>query len=527
MEGETDPREQLFQNTIREYTICLLLFLILYTLSYILINRLRPGGGEDYYENDDDDVLVYRISLWLCATALAISIGATLLLPVSIASNEFLLLYPDSCNVEWLNSSLIQGLWNFIFLLSNLSLFVFLPFAYLFTESEGFLGNKKGVMAKVYETITILSLLGAMILGMTYILSAVLDHQKSSLHNFFNLWNYYLTFLYSCVSFIGVVMLLLCTPIGYVKLFGIVGSLLVKPQFLKNIDEAYYSHKFEEEFILYRLKSGENGGKVETLKICPELYYDGLEILDVDNDSSTSATELTPDDNTSYNQMLNKRLQAIQKRKYELDKQRQTGWVRRTFFYPVSMLALLMFSMTTGLITLQNTLQLLVGIKALPISTSKFTLGISSLSKLGPLGAGIQVILILYLAVTSAVGLYSLPGFEKVRPELHSTPITHLIANCAALVVLSSALPLLSRMIGITNFDLLGDYGRIEWLGSFKLVLIYNVIFALTAIICSVTKFSAAVRNEVWTKLRSCFRTIFRKKTNRHSVTNKLYAKED
>ncbi|CAB0037681.1 unnamed protein product [Trichogramma brassicae] len=378
MEGETDPREQLFQNTIREYTICLLLFLILYTLSYILINRLRPG--------------VYRISLWLCATALAISIGATLLLPVSIASNEFLLLYPDSCNVEWLNSSLIQGLWNFIFLLSNLSLFVFLPFAYLFTESEGFLGNKK---IKIWRK-----------------------------------WR-----------------------------------------------------------------------KMETLKICPELYYDGLEILDVDNDSSTSATELTPDDNTSHNQMLNKRLQAIQKRKYELDKQRQTGWVRRTFFYPVSMLALLMFSMTTGLITLQNTLQLLVGIKALPISTSKFTLGISSLSKLGPLGAGIQVILILYLAVTSAVGLYSLPGFEKVRPELHSTPITHLIANCAALVVLSSALPLLSRMIGITNFDLLGDYGRIEWLGSFKLVLIYNVIFALTAIICSVTKFSAAVRNEVWTKL--------------------------
>ena len=35
------------------------------------------------------------------------------------------------------------GLWNMIFLCSNLSLFVGLPFAYLFTESEGFPGSKK------------------------------------------------------------------------------------------------------------------------------------------------------------------------------------------------------------------------------------------------------------------------------------------------------------------------------------------------------------------------------------------------
>lgn len=28
---------------------------------------------------------------------------------------------------------------------------------------------------------------------------------------------------------------------------------------------------------------------------------------------------------------------------------------------------------------------------------------------------------------------------------------------------------------GITNFDLLGDFGEIEWLGSFTFVLLYNV----------------------------------------------------
>lgn len=40
---------------------------------------------------------------------MAIAVGAALLLPVSIASNEVLLLYPNSYYVKWLNSSLIQG----------------------------------------------------------------------------------------------------------------------------------------------------------------------------------------------------------------------------------------------------------------------------------------------------------------------------------------------------------------------------------------------------------------------------------
>ena len=53
--------------------------------------------------------------------------------------------YPASWHMKWLNSSLINGIWNLIFVLSNVSLFIFLPFAYLFCESEGlpFFGNKR------------------------------------------------------------------------------------------------------------------------------------------------------------------------------------------------------------------------------------------------------------------------------------------------------------------------------------------------------------------------------------------------
>lgn len=89
----------------------------------------------------------------------------------------------------------------------------------------------------------------------------------------------------------------------------------------------------------------------------------------------------------------------------------------------------------------------------------QFTLGISSLSKLGPVGAAIEVAVILYLAVTSAIGLYTLPGVRIVQPRFRSTPLTHLIANCALLLVLSSALPLLSRILG---------KARITWVFLFR-----------------------------------------------------------
>jgi len=47
---------------------------------------------------------------------------------------------------------------------------------------------------------------------------------------------------------------------------------------------------------------------------------------------------------------------------------------------------------------------------------------------------------------------------------------------------------------GITNFDLLGNYGRLEWLGNFYLVLSYNLVFAVATVICLTTKFTASVR---------------------------------
>ena len=41
----------------------------------------------------------------------------------------------------------------------------------------------------------------------------------------------------------------------------------------------------------------------------------------------------------------------------------------------------------------------------------------------------------------------------------------------------------LLSFLGITNFDLLGDFGQIEWLGNFLIVLLYNVVFGTIQIV--------------------------------------------
>ncbi|KAK3567923.1 hypothetical protein QTP86_027256, partial [Hemibagrus guttatus] len=105
---------------------------------------MTDKDGEIYCKDDheDEDAVVNRISMYLCTFTLAISGGAVLLLPFSIISNEILLSFPKNYYIQWLNGSLIHGLWNLVSLFSNLCLFILMPFAYFFLESEGFAGSK-------------------------------------------------------------------------------------------------------------------------------------------------------------------------------------------------------------------------------------------------------------------------------------------------------------------------------------------------------------------------------------------------
>ncbi|CAH0559109.1 unnamed protein product [Brassicogethes aeneus] len=478
---EPDLNEQIFHNNVREQIIFLLLFLLLNLASYGILRYCRRQGREDYYSSDEDEVIVFRISTWMCTFSLAVSIGAVLLLPISIVSNEVLILYPNSYYIKWLNSSLIQGLWNYVFLFSNLSIFVLLPFAYLFTESEGFFGHKKGLKARLYETSTVFCLLGVVVLGFAYVISAVIDQDKSSIQTILNFWSYYLPFLYSCISFLGVLILLVCTPIGFVRLFDVVGGLLIKP---RDINEEYDACALEEEYLRSRLRRAQYART--GYKLPPPM---------------TPADDLTRLGNGRLQHELGGRLSRFEFKRKMLDYERNTSFFIRSMSYPTAMLLLIGLTIIVVLLVLQNSISLLIGIRALPLSSKQFTLGVSSLSKLGPFGAAMEIVLIIYLIVTSSIGLYTVPFVNRIIPKYKSTPFSYILANCALLLIISSALPLLSKILGITNFDLLGDFGSIEWLGNFQIVLLYNLSFAAASTLVVANKFTVKVRRELFARL--------------------------
>ncbi|XP_030369700.1 protein Lilipod [Scaptodrosophila lebanonensis] len=503
-EEVTDLKLQLFHNTVREHIIFLLLIILLYFTSYVVVSRYRRRDRDDLYSNDEDEVLVYRISFWLCTFTLAVAGGAAMLLPVSIASNEVLLLYPNSYYVKWLNSSLIQGLWNHVFLFSNLSLFIFLPFVYLFSESTGFVGHKKGILARVYETFIVFMLMAIIVLVLTAVLSAVFGIEKFQFFWFLSLGSVHLPFLYSCVSFLGVMLMLICTPYGFIRLFGVVNQVLAKPLLLRDPYEELTAFYLEEASVKRKLavielqnvsfsESGALNGHMTNRNRSHAPLHHSLAHL--------YQRAVLGSDVTAQQEQLNERLRELASERKELDKLQKSSTFQRTFIYPVAMLLLLFCTGMTILLVVQNTLELLIGIKALPLSTRQFTLGISSLSKLGPIGASLEVCLIFYLGATSVVGFYSMPFMRNVRPKKRNTSLPQLMLNCGIMLVLSSALPLLSRIIGITNFDLLGDFGAIEWLGNFQIVLLYNLVFGTTTALCLANKFTATVRRELRARL--------------------------
>ncbi|KAM5303013.1 limb region 1 protein homolog isoform 3-T3 [Glossophaga mutica] len=428
-QDEVSAREQHFHSQVREFTICLLLFAALYAVSYVVITRYRRKSDE----HEDEEAIVNRISLLLSTFTLAVSAGAVLLLPFSIVSNEILLSFPHSYYIQWLNGSLIHGLWNLASLFSNLCLFVLMPFAFFFLESEGFAGLKKGLRARVLETLVMLLLLALLILGMVWVASALVDRDAASMESLYDLWEFYLPYLYSCISLTGCLLLLLCTPVGLSRMFTVMGQLLVKPAILEDLDEQIYIVTLEEE--------------------------------------------------------------ALQRRLNERRK-KASAW-ERNLVYPAVMVLLLIVTSVSVLLVACNTLRLLVDETAMPKGTRGPGIGNASLSAFGFVGAALEIILIFYLMVSSVVGFYSLRFFGDFIPKKDDTTMTKIIGNCVSLLVLSSALPVMSRTLGITRFDLLGDFGRVNWLGNFYIVLSYNLLFAIVTTLCLVRKFTSAVREEL------------------------------
>uniref|UniRef100_A0A8C4N4C3 Limb development membrane protein 1-like n=1 Tax=Eptatretus burgeri TaxID=7764 RepID=A0A8C4N4C3_EPTBU len=360
-------------------------------------------------------------NFWLCTFTLAVSLGAVLLLPISIISNEVLLSFPHSYYMQWLNGSLIHGLWNLVFLFSNLSLVFLMPFAYFFMESEGFPGSRKGIVARLYETFVVLFLLALLVLGIVWVALALIDGDAASRQS--------LSGRLVCCSLLP---LTVCTPFGLARMFTITGQLLVKPRLLEDLDDQINTQRMQENVLIRQL----NGTLV--CKGCTVLF----------------------------------------KRKKASPWQRNLG-------YPLVMLLLLAFTGISVLIVCFHILELLIDETAMPKTAQ-----VCSVCCVLAFHDDLYQPLFIHPQFLICLLLQQLSIF-----------LFQIIYNCVSLLILSSALPILSRTIGITNFDLLGNFGTYNWLGNFYIVLSYNFLFAGLSTLCLVTKFTATVRKELFKAL--------------------------
>lgn len=182
-------------------------------------------------------------------------------------------------------------------------------------------------------------------------------------------------------------VLAVCTPLGIVRLFGVVGQVLVKPHLMRDVDEKYHAFYLEEASVKRKIDNLQNvakGNSVTTststsssssssfLKYCDinSIPKNFGSIADTLLKHRTNGQNRT---NKFYNTVevdqLYERLRELKSEQKELGKLRSSSAFQRNLVYPLAMLALLALTGFTILMVVQNTLELVIGIKALPLST--------------------------------------------------------------------------------------------------------------------------------------------------------------
>lgn len=224
----------------------------------------------------------------MSALSLAISIGELFLLPMTRFGFELMHIFPNNFYIKWLSDSLLLCVWNYMFFLGNLSLFLLLPFAYFFIESQGlsFLRRPhRPFLARVSETCVLCCLLIFLLVCIVDLIYTLVLRNESFSFAILYFTSLSTPLLYSFVSLIGVFILLLSTPFGFVKIFDVMSDSMAPPVQSNTFKEQQYvvltsadilivkSHNRHQKRLFY------NQQDLSTLpsnRSLPLLFYDGV-----------------------------------------------------------------------------------------------------------------------------------------------------------------------------------------------------------------------------------------------------------
>ncbi|KAI6228160.1 hypothetical protein M3Y95_00593000 [Aphelenchoides besseyi] len=493
-----------FHAFIRTQVVCLILFLALYGISFLLIQYFKSHSDSDELYAGDEDFFVYRVSVWMCSCSLTVSIGALALLPFSVLGFEVLHSFPDNYYLKWLNWSLISSLWNYVFLFSNISLFFLLPFAYFFIESQGFSFHRrpKPFLARVYETICVCTLVIVILVALAHVFySLFLSEKLSAIFSVFDFSNLSVPLIYSLVSLVGVFLLLLSVPFGFAKMFDVTSKLLLVNEPEDPLKSPTFTSTIKDSYSLSYSTSCRRRNRLSN----------DLSLKDTPLNKKITICSGPSGDASKVDRFFTANVKPIVAR---------ASWIRRVFKavrYPIAILILLILTAIVIFMVFINALQLLFGFRVLPEYVQ--IVEVRSRHRFGIPGAVVETIIIVYTIFSAFVGVYSMPLLHRMKPVKGATSISCVIANCATILLLSSALPVLARTLGITSFDLLGEYGRLKWISNFSLICSYNVLFAAASAFSLLNKFTSPIRVELLKRIRSLL--------GRDELPNNVYNNND
>uniref|UniRef100_A0A0N5C2B5 LMBR1-like membrane protein n=1 Tax=Strongyloides papillosus TaxID=174720 RepID=A0A0N5C2B5_STREA len=509
--------EEAFHDSVRVQIICLLVYILFYLCSYSVIRYYRTRSDFDELYSGDEDYFVYRIAVWICTSSLATAISAIFLLPFSILGTEIRQVYKDNFYIAWLNWDLIYTMWNYVFTFSNISLFILLPFSYFFIESQGFHGARKRLKSRIIEAACVsffliiiitclIDLCYTMFFASTYSNDGVSNstttqgwRKITQLHlTLFNFTFVNIPMIYSFCSLIGLTLFLISTPFGFSRIFDWAYNLLTKQQSINfsfvNINESCDissdMNRSAQEFYrkLERAKVLSLRRRVSgTVEIVNNDSNDNIETFE-ENHKYCYFNKILPNANDHVGVLRIGQLLNVCKITVSLIK------------YPLLMITILLLTIIFVLMITINTLTILFGFRSLPHYVQ--IVEVNSRHVNGILWSTIEVAVITYMFALSLAGVYSLPFLRRMKPKKSMTSMTSVIGNSTLILCLSSALPVTSKTLGITTFDLLGKYGTLTWLSNFSFIWFYNVIFVSITISCLLNKLTLQVRNEIVTRFQ-------------------------
>ena len=139
-------------------------------------------------------------------------------------------------------------------------------------------------------------------------------------------------------------MLLLFTPLGFAKLFSILGDLVVRPSTARNIEDEYLAASYEEECLKKQMASFTNGSG----------YLPRMGTVDEPSEKGEMMVK------------TKEQLKEASERTRALNKVKKTSMWRRAIGYPLMMVGLFVLTSFSLVCVVKNVTQIVAGFKTLP-----------------------------------------------------------------------------------------------------------------------------------------------------------------